>query len=193
MDGPIRSFNDSAISQDGKMLMTANDDGTVGIWNISTSQSNNRKDSSDSRKVLSFDLNNIPLFALPTSLFQFNHQKIPTAAREFLPISLDNKPLVALAIANVNPSHGRGQWFAVAYEDNNIRIFKLFDGLKKSACDKLAQSYQAYQTDQSLDSSRLARRWQQLNDEKICNSSMDTGPIASFRKFISSRMSVFLK
>jgi hypothetical protein len=98
-----------------------------------------------------------------------------------------------LAIANVNPRHGRGQWFAVAYENNNIRILKLFDGLKKSACDKLAQSYQAHQADQSLDSSRLAGRWQQLNDEKICNSSMDTGPMASFRKFISRPISVFLK
>jgi hypothetical protein len=193
MDSPIQSFIDSAISQDGKMLMTANDDGTVGIWNIDSSQSNNRKNTSDSRNVLSFDPNNIPLFALLTSLFQLNHQKIPTAAMEFLPISPGNKPLVALAIANVHPKHGEGQWFAVAFDNNtntNIRIFKLFDGLKKSACDKLAQSYQA---DQSLDSSRLAGRWQQLNDEKICNSSMDTGPMASFRKFISRPISVFLK
>ena len=193
MDAPIQSFNDSAISQDGKMLMTANDDGTVGIWNISQSQSNNRKDASDSRNFLSINLNNIPLFALAAALFQSNHQKIPTAAREFLPISLDNKPLVALATANVNPKHGGDQWFAIAYENNNIRIFKLFDGLKKSACDKLAQSYQSGQTDQSPDSSRLAKRWQQLNDEKICNSSMDTVPMDSFRTFIGRRMLVFLK
>jgi WD40 repeat protein len=193
MDGPIQSFNDSAISQDGKMLMTANDDGTVGIWNISPSQSNNRKDASDSRNFLSINLKNIPLFALVATLFQSNHQKIPTAAREFLPISLDNKPLVALATANVNPKHGGDQCFAIAYENNNIRIFKLFDGLRKSACDKLAQSYKSGQTDQSPDSFRLARRWQQLNDEKICNSSLDTGPMDSFRKFISRRISVFLK
>ena len=196
MDSPIQSFNDSAISQDGKMLMTAHDDGTVGIWTIPPSQSNNRNYASDSKNFLSINLNNMPLFALPTSLFQFNHQKTPTAAREFLPISLDNNPLVALAIANVHPSHGGGQWFAVAYDNNNttrIRIFNLFDGLKKSACGQLAQSYKAGQIDQSPDSSRLASRWQQLNDEKICNSSMDTGPIAKLRKFISSRMSVFLK
>jgi hypothetical protein len=155
MDGPIRSFKDSAISQDGKMLMTANDDGTVGIWNI---QPNDKKTAAD--------------------------------AREFLPISLDNMPLVALASANVNPGHGGDQWFAVAYENKNVRIFRLSEGLKKSACDKLAQTYS---TDQSVDSPRLGRRWQQLNAEKICSSSKVAGPISGLMQFLGRLVPGFFK
>jgi hypothetical protein len=155
MDGPIRSFKDSAISQDGKILMTANDDGTVGIWNI---QPNDKKTAAD--------------------------------AREFLPISLDNMPLVALASANVNPGHGGDQWFAVAYENKNVRIFKLSEGLKKSACDKLAQTYI---TDQSVDSPRLVGRWQQLNAEKICSSSKAAGPISGLMQFFGRLVPGFFK
>jgi len=155
MDGPIRSFKDSAISQDGKMLLTANDDGTVGIWNI-----------------------------------QLNDKKTAADAREFLPISLDNMPLVALAFANVNPGHGGHQWFAVAYENKNVRIFKLSEGLKKSACDKLVQTYSA---DQSSDNPRLASRLQQLKAEKICSSSKVAGPISGLMQFLGRLVPGFFK
>jgi hypothetical protein len=121
---------------------------------------------------------------------QLNDKKTAADAREFLPISLDNMPLVALASANVNPGHGGDQWFAVAYENKNVRIFRLSEGLKKSACDKLAQTYS---TDQSVDSPRLGRRWQQLNAEKICSSSKVAGPISGLMQFLGRLVPGFFK
>lgn len=156
LDRALNRFETSAVNSDGSIVMASNSDGSLVIWKVPDSE----YDTLMSRVV------NVSrgLWQRFLGADEEKRQRL-YYSREILPVSRDSEPLKAIALSRIAQADNESQWFAVAYNNNRIRLFRLSDQLKFDACKLLIGTYRA----SSPDDQRAKRRLNELLSDQVCD------------------------
>ena len=148
-------FEQATVNEEGTIVLASNNDGSLGIWKI--------PETANGTGISHLKGRITELWTDFLGAEVDDDQKYPTQ-REFLPVSLDHEPLKAIALSPLTVNDHELRWFAVAYNDNNIRLFRVSEKMKNYACALVKATYLA--SDES--DKRARRRIENLRSDGTC-------------------------